>query len=107
METATKPFPSSETVNPLNARDTLKINTHTTPAGTNPGTSLYAPNTQQRLARLSGSATWIFEDVLLAMQTSEELGGPIGEEYFALMQAIIDEASERAANYRAVLAESC
>lgn len=107
MDTATKPFPSDQTVNTLNASDSLDINTRTTPGRTNPGKLFYAPNTQQRLVRLSGSATWIFEDVLLAMQTSEELGGPIGEEYFALMQAIIDEASERAANYRAVLAESC
>lgn len=110
METAKKTLPLGQTVITSNARDTLDINTRTSPRGTDPGTLPHTlphtPDTQQRLARLDGAATWIFEDVLWAMQSAEELGGPVGEDYFALMQAIIDEATERAANYRSLLAES-
>ena len=106
METATKTFPLGETVITSNDPDTSGTNTRTTPDRANPDITHWAPSTQERLARLDGAAPWIFEGVLRAMQNAEECGGSVGDEYFALMQAIVDEASERAANYRALLAES-
>lgn len=37
----------------------------------------------------------IFAAVLDAMQAAEEIGGPEGDEYIALMDAIIREAQQR------------
>jgi len=40
----------------------------------------------------------IYNDVLVAMQGAEELGGPTGEDYVTLMRAISAEALARVAN---------
>lgn len=42
----------------------------------------------------------IFRDVLEAMQNAEELGGPEGDNYVALMKCIAAEAIERISNFR-------
>lgn len=41
----------------------------------------------------------IFENVKKAMQDAEEIGGPEGDDYMNLMQAIIEEANERQVAY--------
>lgn len=46
--------------------------------------------------KLSPVAQGIFDSVKLAMQAAEEMGGPEGAEYAALMSAIACEASYRA-----------
>jgi hypothetical protein len=56
---------------------------------------VYEPPIMQLIERLPSSARWIFEYVLEAMQNAEELGGPEGEDYLALMNAIIEEATRR------------
>ena len=56
---------------------------------------IHTPSQRQRLQHLCGPAKWIFEEVLSSMQNAEELGGPEGPEYVALMDAIIQEAVER------------
>ncbi len=50
---------------------------------------------RERIQRLPFGTRWIFEHVLEAMQEAEELGGPEGDYYVALMDAIIEEATER------------
>ena len=52
--------------------------------------------------KLKGSVSReIFVDVLEAMQNAEELGGPEGQEYSDLMEAIAAEAKTRLENYQA------
>lgn len=46
---------------------------------------------------LSPVAQGVYDLVLEAMQAAEEMGGPEGAEYSALMSAIACEASHRAA----------
>jgi len=41
--------------------------------------------------------------VLDAMQNAEEMGGPEGDHYVALMDTIIEEATERRDYYRVTL----
>lgn len=48
----------------------------------------------------------IFEAVMAAMQRAEELGGPEGAQYVALMERIAHEAQGRANRYRERLADS-
>lgn len=60
--------------------------------------------TQVRARELTFSARFVFDEVLAAMQDAEELGGPTGEAYLDLMQAIIDEASMRRQSYAEILA---
>jgi len=100
--TRRKPLqPDPEDLNDQRAQTpTSHINIDTTPGESRPAPFLRSPNTRQRLGRLAGPATWIFEAVLWAMQDSEECGGPEEEEYYALMQAIIDEATDRVAQAR-------
>jgi hypothetical protein len=64
---------------------------------------VYQPSVARRIQRLPLSARWVFEQVLDAMQNAEELGGPEGEHYAALMDAIIEEAAERRDYYRITL----
>lgn len=52
---------------------------------------------------MSPNAQAILKSVLDAMQYAEELGGPEGADYLALMDAIALESSTRAANYRQTL----
>lgn len=56
---------------------------------------VYPSCTTERIRRLPFASRWIFELVLDAMQNAEELGGPEGDQYVALMEAIIQEATER------------
>lgn len=49
---------------------------------------------------LSPIAKQIFDDVVRAMQDAEEIWGP--EDYVPLMQAIVAEANQRIATYRAL-----
>jgi hypothetical protein len=51
------------------------------------------------------TANEIFSAVLAAMQDAEDLGGPEGSEYIELMERIAKEATQRAANARAVFEE--
>lgn len=60
---------------------------------------------QERINALPFAARRIYEQVLDTMQDAEEIGGPEGEEYVALMQAIIDEASERQSTCRTFIDE--
>jgi hypothetical protein len=46
----------------------------------------------------------IFKDVVAALQNAEEMGGPTGKRYLALMQRVADEANRRANTYREILA---
>jgi len=64
---------------------------------------VYEPSVVERINRLPFPARWIFEEVLEAMQNAEELGGPEGDHYLALMDAIIEEAQERRDYYRITL----
>jgi hypothetical protein len=50
-------------------------------------------------------ATSIYQRVLQAMQSADELGGPEGEEYLALMSVIETETHTRKAAYVAHLQE--
>ncbi|MBE7508526.1 MAG: hypothetical protein HS101_19900 [Planctomycetia bacterium] len=61
--------------------------------------------TQVRARELTPSARFVFNEVLAAMQDAEELGGPDGEAYLDLMQAIIDEAALRQQNCAERLAD--
>lgn len=63
----------------------------------------YEPSVTQRLQRLPLPTRWVFERVLDAMQDAEELGGPEGDHYVALMVAIVEEATERRDYYRITL----
>jgi hypothetical protein len=47
------------------------------------------------VARVGGTRTTILANVLAAMQVAEELGGPEGGDYVALMDDILAEASDR------------
>jgi hypothetical protein len=49
--------------------------------------------------RLTINAQRIFQAVLDAMQNAEELGGPEGQDYAKLMEAIADEARTRLRNF--------
>ena len=51
------------------------------------------------MTRLTGIAQGIFQRVLDAMQNAEELGGPEGQDYANLMQAVADEARTRLRNF--------
>lgn len=64
---------------------------------------VYPPGTTERIRRLPFVSRWIFEHVLVAMQSAEEMGGPEGHEYVALMEAIIQEATERREYFRLTL----
>jgi hypothetical protein len=64
---------------------------------------VYEPSVRERILGLPSAARWIFEEVLEAMQNAEELGGPEGDHYMALMDAIIQEATERRDYYRITL----
>jgi hypothetical protein len=64
---------------------------------------VYPPCTTERIRRLPFVARWIFECVLDAMQNAEELGGPEGDQYVALMDAIIQEATDRREYFRLTL----
>lgn len=64
---------------------------------------VYEPSVTQRIRRLAFPARWVFERVLDAMRNAEELGGPEGDHYVALMDAIIEEATERRDYYRVTL----
>lgn len=57
-----------------------------------------------RPPKLSTVAGDIYSDVLVAMQGAEELGGPVGDDYVVLMQAISAEALARIANATAARA---
>lgn len=61
--------------------------------------------TQVRARELTPAARIVFNEVLAAMQDAEELGGPEGEAYLDLMQAIIDEAAMRQQNCAERLAD--
>lgn len=63
----------------------------------------YTPSQRHRLCQLQGAARWIFQEVLASMQDAEELGGPDGPDYVALMEAIIEEATERREYFRLTL----
>lgn len=52
---------------------------------------------------MSATAKEIFDNVIKALQDAEEMGGPEGEDYLALMRAISNEALARAENYRDVI----
>lgn len=56
----------------------------------------HLPSTYRRLNALSPAAKWIFEAVIYTLQNAEESYGPEGEDYVALMRAIVEEATERA-----------
>lgn len=49
---------------------------------------------------MNTSTKEIYEDVLNAMQSAEEMGGPEGEQYIKLMEAIVNEASSRIVVFR-------
>jgi hypothetical protein len=51
------------------------------------------------MTRLTITARDIFQSVLDAMQNAEELGGPEGQDYSHLMQAVADEARNRLRNF--------
>jgi hypothetical protein len=51
------------------------------------------------MTRLTTIAQDIFQSVLDAMQNAEELGGPEGQDYSNLMQAVADEARTRLRNF--------
>jgi len=72
---------------------------------TNPITyeRVYEPSVQDRINKLPFPARWIFKEVLEAMQNAEELGGPEGDHYLALMDAIVQEATERRDYYKITL----
>jgi hypothetical protein len=63
----------------------------------------YTPGQRRRLDRLGPSARAAFHEVLAAMRRAEEAGGPEGEEYLSLMEAVIEEATERHAYVRLTL----
>lgn len=56
---------------------------------------VYTPSQRVRLARLSSTARVIFTDVLAGIQQAEEIGGPEGQDYLLLMEAVMEEATER------------
>ncbi len=56
---------------------------------------VHPPTVQDRINRLPIPARCIYEQVLKAMQNAEEIGGPEGQHYVDLMDAIIEEAVER------------
>lgn len=56
---------------------------------------VYSPAQEARLTRLCPSGRHCLMYVLAAMQTAEIIGGPEGEEYLTLMEAIVEEATER------------
>lgn len=64
---------------------------------------VYEPSVARRIERLAFPARRVFEQVLDAMQDAEELGGPEGDHYVALLDAIIEEAVERRDYYRSTL----
>lgn len=49
---------------------------------------------------LSREAKRIFDNVLVVLQDAEEIHGPEGDNYVALMEAIAAEAKQRIANYQ-------
>ena len=51
-------------------------------------------------------AQGIYQKVMDAMQPAEEMGGPEGDNYLALMLAIAKEATDRAANFAAMSADT-
>lgn len=57
-------------------------------------------STRCRINALAHPARWIFEEVLDAMQDADEMGGPEGQEYIDLMNAVVEEASDRARTAR-------
>jgi hypothetical protein len=59
-----------------------------------------------KAAPLSDTSDEIFEDVMRAMQQAEELGGPEGAQYVALLERIAHEAQRRADTMRATLVRS-
>lgn len=56
---------------------------------------VYTPSQRARLARMSATARVVFTDVLAAIQQAEEIGGPEGQDYLILMEAVMEEATER------------
>jgi hypothetical protein len=64
---------------------------------------VYPPCTTERINRLPTVSRWIFKQVLDAMQDAEEFQGPEGDQYVALMNAIIEEARDRRDYYRITL----
>jgi hypothetical protein len=64
---------------------------------------VYEPSVLERIHKLPSSARRLFEQILETMQYAEELGGPEGDHYVALMDAIIEEATERRDYYRITL----
>ena len=56
---------------------------------------VYTPSQRARLARLSSTAREVFTEVLGAIQQAEEIGGPEGQDYLCLMEAVMEEATER------------
>lgn len=61
---------------------------------------VYPPSTTERIRRLRFVSRWVFQYVFDSMQDAEELGAPEGDQYVALMEAIIEEATERRDQYR-------
>jgi hypothetical protein len=57
---------------------------------------VYSGSTRRRIDALPHPGKWIFEEVLDAMQDADEMGGTEGQAYIDLMNAIIEEAIERA-----------
>lgn len=57
-------------------------------------------NINQEVMMMNTSTKEIYEDVLNAMQSAEEMGGPEGEQYIKLMEAIVNEASSRIVVFR-------
>ena len=57
-----------------------------------------------KAAPLSDTSDDIFEDVMRAMQQAEEMGGPEGAQYVALLERIAHEAQRRANTMRDTLA---
>lgn len=55
----------------------------------------YSPSQEARLAFLHPCARPTFIEVLAAIQRADEVGGPEGDEYLRLMDAVIEEAKER------------
>jgi hypothetical protein len=64
---------------------------------------VYEPSVLERIHRLPNSARRLFKQVLETLQHADELGGPEGGAYVALMEAIIAEAAERRDYYRITL----
>lgn len=95
------------TVKPGRARVNLKVWTHTMSTDmTGAHMSEEAAQLIYRIAiggKVVGptSEAGILEGVLNAMQSAEEIEGPEGVEYVALMERIAAEATQRATNYRA------